>query len=388
MNDIFDFDKVIIRNAADTQMHSYYPDNILPMHLAETNFLSPSSVRNKLSERVALGHYGYMPINDQFSEVIKNWFNNRHHLKIYKEWINYSPSTGSAILYGIELSSAPGDEVAVFTPVYHAFKKIIENSGRKYRPLPLHLDNKCYSIDFSYFENTLLSGNVKILLLCNPHNPIGNVWADGDLKRICELCSKHDVFIISDEIYCDLVYQKKHRSLLEYRKIVDDNLMVCVSPSKTFNLSGLRASAVIIPNPIYWDIFNSILVRYKSNDRGIFGITALQAAYDSGEAYLDMMLDYLSVNLEMMADFFSEEIPELTMFMPQFGYMAWIDATVLEKKIQMPCDTFLEKFAGIGVRSGHVFDNGDGFIRMSFGYPKSILLDAILRIRQAVKQFC
>ncbi|VEI21169.1 Cystathionine beta-lyase PatB [Serratia plymuthica] len=387
MNEIVDFNEVIRRRPADSQMHSTYSVNVLPMHLAETDFLSPLVVRKKLAERVTIGHYGYMPVNDQFNEVIKNWFDNRHHLFIDKDWINFSPSTGSAIFYGIELGSVAGDEVAVFTPIYHAFKKIIENSGRTYRAIPLCLDNKGYHVDFAHFETLLSTKNIKILLICNPHNPVGNKWQDADLKRICELCSKYNVFIISDEIYCDLTYDRQHTSLLNYRKIVDNKLMICVSPSKTFNLSGMRASAVIIPSQTYYDLFNMMLIKHKSNDRGIFGVTSLQAAYDSGAPYLDAMLDYIKGNLEMMMCYFAEEIPEMSIFPPQFGYMAWIDVSVLENKTQMPCDFFLEKFAQIGVRSGQVFGNGNGFIRMSFGYPKDILYDAILRIGKAVKKY-
>lgn len=387
MNKDIDFDVGVIRSPVVSEMYSLYSSCILPMHLAETDFCCPHIVTEQLINRVSLRHFGYASDYISFNESVAGWMLRRHALEVPLSWVNYSPSTGAAVLYGVEMATNVGDEVIVFTPAYHVFRKIIQNSDRVYHSVPLRKKTDGYDIDFVELERIFCERKAKAIIFCNPHNPTGQVWDDAEIENLVRLCCEYNVFIIADEIYGDLVYEGNYTSLLKFRQSLKDRLMVCISPAKSFGLSGLRCGAVIIPCESLYQKYAFLLTRHKTNDRNSLSIIALQAAFNYGDDYIDQMVKYIEGNKTLMANYFKEYIPDFQLIEPQYGYMAWINASLLEAKVNMPAADFLHDFADIGVRDGTVFDNGEGYIRMSFGFPRATLMKALDKITMAISEY-
>lgn len=381
-----DFNVQYNRRQTDSQMYSLYSDDVLPMHLAETDFTTAEPVKEALARRVEQGMFGYVAESGEMGLAVSHWMASRFQFPIEPEWVEYSPSVGSSLAFAVQAFTQPGDRVLIQTPVYHAFHSLIDNSGRVKAENKLVLLNGRYEIDFEDLERQLSNPRTKLILLCNPHNPVGRCWTKEELARIAGLCLRHHVFIVSDEVHGDLVYRAHaHIPLPVISEEIAQHCMVTVNPSKTFNLAGMRASAVIIPNERRREAFRVALINNKAIDRPVFGMVALEAAYRHGGYYVDQLVPYIEDNARLVGAYLQEHIPQLELIQPEATYLLWLDA----RKLGLPPDQLAPYFlreAKIAFRDGASCGNGEGFLRMSIGFPRAVLEQALHRLKQAVSR--
>lgn len=380
---VHNFDLQLHRRHTDAQMYTVYPDDVLPMHLAETDFSTAQPITEALMIRAAFPAYGYTAERSSFPLAVSHWMSSRFNWTIEPEWVEYSPSVGSTVVFAIQSFTQPGDRIVIQTPVYHAFHTLIENSGRVKAENKLVLHEGRYAIDFDDLERQLAHPRTKLMVLCHPHNPIGRVWTPEELQRISELCLRHHVFVVSDEVHSDLVFAgHRHIPLPLISQAIAEQCIVAINPSKTFNLAGMRASAAIIPNRRWRDALRMTLISNKALDRPVFGMVALEAAYMQGGYYVDQLVPYIEANAQLVDAYLAKHIPGLSVIRPEATYMLWLDARKLGLKPEQLAPFFLTH-ARIGLRDGAVCGNGSGFLRMSIGFPRAVLKQALERLRSA-----
>lgn len=357
---------------------------VIPMWVADMDFEVPQPVIDAVVKRAQHGIYGYTDKPDPFYASIVNWMDKRHGWHINKEWITVCPGVVPALCFSVLSFTEPGDKVLLQSPVYHPFFSSIEDNNRIVVNNRLKQENGKYVMDFEDLEAKLGSG-VKAMILCSPHNPIGRVWREEELRRVGELCARYDVTIISDEIHSDLVYGSyTHTPAASISEELALRTVTCIAPSKTFNIAGLSTSAVIIPDKALRDKFNNTLKRFGIEMSNLFGITALEAAYTDGEDWLNQVLAYLEGNLDFLVDYFNTRIPKIKVSKPQGTYLAWLDCRELGMNQQELVSFFINK-AGVGMNDGAAFGpGGEGFMRMNTACPKSLLEEALKRIERAV----
>ena len=335
------------------------------MWVADMDFQSPECVREALHKYVDMGAFGYYAVPDEYYQAFINWEETRHGLKVEKDWIRFSPGVVSGFHWLVQMMSNPGDAVIINTPVYYPFSNAIVNNGRKKITSDLINENGVYSIDFEDFEKKIVENDVKIFILCSPHNPVGRVWTEEELRNLFEICRKHNVFVISDEIHQDLVIGDKKQIPSYLIGDYKDMMIAITAPSKTFNLAGGQNSIVIIPDEdlrAKWDTFVQ-QIRVESGNP--FGYIAAEAAYLGGAEWLDQVNAQLKENYEYAKAAFAKELPKVVVSPLEGTYLLWIDlgayATgeelkeIIQKKCRLAVD-FGDWFGG---------EKFGGFIRMN-----------------------
>lgn len=385
----YDFDKVIVRygtNAIkwDDLDKTFGAADILPMWVADMDFEAPQPVVDAMVKRAQHGIYGYTAKPESFYSSISNWMEKRHGWHVENEWIDVSAGVVPAISLSILAYSEPGDKVLLQSPVYFPFFSTIENNNRVIVNSRLKYENHQYKIDFEDLELKLKSG-VKLFILCNPHNPVGRVWSREELEKIGELCIRHNVVIVSDEIHSDLIFGKNtHIPIASISKELANRTVTCMAPSKTFNIAGLYTSVVIISDRALRDKFKQAITRLEAEAKNLFGIIALEAAYTHGEEWLEQALSYLEGNLDFLVDYFHTRIPKIKVLKPQGTYLAWLDCRELGMNQKDLVDFFIYK-AKVGLNDGTVFGaGGEGFMRLNAACPRSLLEEGLKRIENAV----
>ncbi|MFS0637047.1 MalY/PatB family protein [Mesobacillus foraminis] len=361
----------------------YGTGDVLPMWVADMDFKPPSEVSEAITDRVNHGIYGYTFVTPSASKAVQGWVKQRHGWEIRKSWLFYSPGVVPTISMAIQAFTDPGDKVMLQSPVYTPFFGMTEENGRTVVNSTLIYKEGKYEIDFDDFENKLKQG-VKLFLLCNPHNPGGRVWTKEELIKIGDLCVQYDCLILSDEIHSDLVYSP-HRHIPiaslkeEYAKIT----LTCIAPSKTFNLAGLQASAVIIPDAELQKRFKEHQHRNAFFGLNIFGITGMQAAYLHGEGWLEELLDYLKENRDEIVDYIKANIPGITPVIPDSTYLIWLDCRELGLSDDEIKDRLLNK-GKLALEPGAKYGpGGEGFVRLNFACPRDTLRDGLERLKKA-----
>ncbi len=380
------FDELINRRGTECKKWDTYADDIIPMWIADTDFKCPQPVIDAMVERAQHGIYGY-PVNDQnFEKSIVNWQKKRFGWEINPDWVEYTPAVIPAIIYAMYAFTNPGDNIVVQMPAYHPFHAIIPNNGRHIlgNSLILQKDGS-YEIDFDNLEELLSKKRTTMFLLCSPHNPTGKCFTREELSRMSELCLKYNVFVVSDEIHSDIVYKgSKHIPYGSLSKKAADNCVVCVNPSKTFNIAGVRTGAVVIPNRHNHDLFYAPLENLKAYGRTIFGTLPIEISYNECDYYADQLLEYLEGNLEYLKKFLSEKVPQIKVGKPQATYLIWLNCKDLDMEPKNLQKIFLEK-AKVAMNEGSTFGSGGaGFMRMNIACPRSRLIEALNRIEKAV----
>lgn len=382
----YNFDKIIERRNTKSVKWDLGEEDVLPMWVADMDFEVLDVITSAVIKRAKHPIYGYTAPNDEYYNSIIKWWNERYSYPIKKEWIKYSSGVVPAVNMLIRAFSRPGDKVILQTPVYHPFYEAVKNNGCDLIENPLKLiDNKFY-MDFVDLEQKFKEYNIKVLVLCSPHNPVGRVWTKEELLKLGELCLKYGVIVISDEIHCDLVYKDyKH---IPFPSINDDFAQIsamCTAPSKTFNLAGLQVSSVIIPNEILREKFSFVLDCNGLWAPNIFGIEALEAAYNYGEEWVNQLIDYLKGNLEFLTKYIQENIPKLKVLKPEGTYLVWLDCRELNMSPKELQEFFLKR-AKVWFDEGNKFGNaGNGFERVNIACPRSILEEGLMRIDKAIK---
>ena len=392
----YDFDKVYPRqntNSAkwDAVEEMFGRRDIISMWVADMDFPTAKPIVDALKERAAHPFYGYTMPAPGLVESISSRMQKKYNWKIEPEWIVFTAGVIPAISTAISAITRPGDEVIIQEPVYYPFFPVIKQNGCQVATNQLRLAGGRYEMDFDDLEArfgpkigmTDTPSRVKALLLCNPHNPVGRLWELKELERLGDISIGHGATVISDEIHCELLYKGyQHTPFAAISKEFEQNSITCMAPSKTFNLPGLHASSIIIPNA-------KLRAAFKEAGTGIagpnlFGFTAMEAAYRHGDEWLSQMLEYLESNLEFVLNYFKVNIPQITPIRPQATYLLWLDCHKLELD-DMNLRDFIRSQAKLGLDDGFLFGKGgSGFQRMNIACPRSVLEEALTRLKKAV----
>ncbi|WP_136479173.1 MalY/PatB family protein [Acetivibrio thermocellus] len=386
------FDEVVNRRNTDSLKwdscrQRFGKADILPMWVADMDFKSPSIITEAIIRRAQHGIFGYTEASERLSAVLAGWVKKRHNWQIDERWISYSPGVVTSVNTAILAYTNPGDKVLMQTPIYYPFYSSILDNERELVTNSLRDNNRHYEIDFEDLEKKL-SDNVKMMIFCSPHNPIGRVWKIDELKEVLRLCKKYNVILVSDEIHSDLVF-KGHKHIpigLPAAESDFENFIVLVSPTKTFNIAGLSVSASIIPDAGLRRKFRATLSKNGANMLNIFGLVAAEAAYSSCEKWLDELLLYLEENLNTLEEYFKNNIPQIKVIRPEATYLAWLDCNGLPVPAEELKSFFVNK-AGVGLNDGVTFGKeGLGFQRLNFACPRTVLLEGLSRIKKAVDE--
>ncbi|WP_062109454.1 MalY/PatB family protein [Bacillus niameyensis] len=360
-------------------------DELLAMWVADMDFRPPEKVIEVMRERVEHGIFGYTLIGDSTIEAITDWVRKQHNWEIKPEWLLFSPGVVPSIGMAIQAFTEVGDKVLLQSPVYTPFFNMIESNMREVVNSPLKIVNGRYEIDFVDFEEKLKSG-VKLFLLCSPHNPGGRVWTKEELVKIVELCQKYEVVIASDEIHADIVHAPhQHIPLASIDQAYDDTVITFMAPSKTFNLAGLQASFMVIPNPEMRKKMTAIQKLQGFSQMNTFGVIAMEAAYRYGEDWLKDGISYIKENIDLVQKEIAEHLPELEVMAPEGTYLIWIDCRKTGLNDQEIRERLLKK-GKLAVNFGQSYgDGGEGFIRLNVACPRSIVEEGLERLKVSFK---
>lgn len=362
-------------------------ERMLPMWVADMDFPAPPAVIEALEARARHGIFGYTTPSDSYFQAVGDWMRRRHGWEIDRRWIVTTPGVIPGLKAMVRTFSAKGEKVLIQPPVYHPFYHVIAGNERGLATNPLIYKNASYRMDYADLEEKLSDPSVKMVILCNPHNPIGRVWNKEELTRLGELCLAHDVLVVSDEIHCDLLFKGvKFTPFATLGEAFAQNAIICTAGSKTFNLAGLHHSNIIIPNPDLREAFKKTLERSSTFGNNLFGLAALEAAYSQGEEWLDQLLDYLDENRQYLEEFVAEFIPQIKVVKPEGTYLIWLDCRGLGLDKE-GLEKFMREEARLYLDEGYIFGpEGEGFERLNIACPRSILVDALARLRGAVER--
>lgn len=387
----YNFDTLIDRRGTGAEkwemMYAAKPDvgrDIVPLSVADMEFAIAPEIRTALCEYASRQIPGYSVAPDGFYESVCAFLKRRHGLDVSPEELVQTPGIVYALLRAIRALCQRGEGVIIMTPVYYPFYRVIRSAGCVVVPCPLRCENGCYSIDFALLERLAAVENNTALLLCSPHNPVGRVWTEAEIRRIAEICETHGLAVVSDEIHFDLIFPgHRHFSFAELTGPLAERTIVCTAPSKTFNLAGMNLSNLIIRNAELRKRFIHLLRKDATPTLDPFGYVACKAAYDDSEGWLDALLAYLDGNRRYVADYIAAQIPQLHAVPLEGTYLQWIDCRALGldkealEKLMVSHDLFLDE--------GYLFgEEGAGFERINLACPRSVLEGAMARLKAAV----
>ncbi|HOJ09660.1 MAG TPA: PatB family C-S lyase [Clostridiales bacterium] len=385
----YNFDKIINRKNTNCEKwdmieKSFGSSDVLPLWVADMDFEAPLEVAESIKKRTEHGVFGYTAVPYSYYKAVIDWLKVRHGWEVDRDWISLSHGVIPSLCAAIITFTNPGDKILIQSPVYPPFFSIVKNNGRCLVNNQLKISQGKYIIDFDNLQKQLSEG-VKMMILCNPHNPVGRVWSRDELNQIGELCLKYNVMLVSDEIHSDLVYPYvKHIPAGSISEEIAQNSITCVAPSKTFNIPGLGISAVIIPNSRLSKMFNKTVSNMAMNMSSIFGPIAAEAAYKYGADWLDQLLVYLQGNIDFLTQYLKDNIPQIKFFKPEGTYLAWLDCRDLGLD-QKELKSFMTNKAKVGLIEGTAFGpGGEGYQRLNFACPRSVLVEALQRIKAAV----
>ena len=380
---IHNFDEAVNRRGTDSKKYSdiYFPADVIPMWIADTDFKSPQPVVNALTHRAQHGVYGYTTESGRLKRAAKLWVGSRYKLDITEEQAEFCQGVIPGIISAVLALSHPGDKIILNTPCYPPFSQLVENNGRRILKNELLLQDGAYCFDFKDFEKKCSDPLTRIFILCNPHNPTCKVFTRDELAHIGEICMEHDVWIISDEIHGDIVFEGHcHVPIAGLSKDLADRSVTFINPSKTFNTAGFRTAAFIAANPHVKALVHNAIVRGKAFGENIFGTLAFCVAYEECAYYADGLVNYLQGSIDIIKEAL-RAIPGIELIEPQGTYLFWLDCRGLGLPQAELIKRFVDK-AKVGVHSGLNFGEGfDGFIRMNIACPKSVLIRAFEQIK-------
>lgn len=385
----YNFDEIVSRRHTCSYKWDSAPSDekeVLPLWVADMDFRTAPVIVEALERRVHHGIFGYVRVPDAYYESVARWFVRRHGWKMETDWIIYTSGVVPAISAVIKALTVPGDGVVVQTPVYNCFFSSIRNNGCRVVPNPLIYENRTYRIDFEDLDRKTADPGVRLLLLCNPHNPAGRVWTREELVRIGEICQKNGVRVIADEIHCELVFPG--HEYVPFASTGENQLrnsVTCVSPSKAFNLAGLQIASIISCDRAVRERIDRAININEVCDVNPFGVEATIAAYEGGEDWLLQLLDYLKGNYDLLCDFFKTYLPQIPVTSLEGTYLVWTDC----RAFHLPSDvlqTLLLEETGLWLNSGTLYGaEGEGFLRWNIACPRVVLHDALTRFLRFVQ---
>ena len=376
-NTEYDFQTVIERKNTNCLKWDLFDDD-LPMWVADMDFRVAPAIENAIMQRANHPIYGYTVVPDELFEAYINWWDRRYGLKMQREDMAYSIGVMPSISSMIRCLTDVGDEILIQTPVYHVFFYVIEDNNRKVLENQLIYENGEYKIDFEDLDEKL--SKVKMMILCNPHNPVGKIWSEGDLDLIGKLCKKHDVILISDEIHCDLtdpdVYYNPFKSC--------DNVVRCLSPSKSFNIAGFQSSIIQTVNSDLLKKIKNQMHIDNSDSANVFAAAAVIAAYDESEEWLCELKEVLYENKQIVREYLKNELPVIKLVECDATYLLWLDCSQLNVPSKV-LSGFLRQNQGLFLSAGIDFGQcGDNFLRMNIACPQELLKDGLGRLKAGI----
>jgi len=384
------FDKVVDRTGTES-LKWVYPRKVLgveeaiPMWVADMDFEAPPAVVEAIKRRAAHGIFGYPLIPPTFWQAAIDWLQKRHGWAVEKGWMAKSPGIVPALNYCVRAFTKPGDAVIIQTPVYHPFYSAVEHNDRRIVRNPLRFDGGRYVMDFDDLERKI-DPDVRMVILCSPHNPVGRVWTAAELEHLGRVALEHDLVVFADEIHHDLVYSGHvHRVFAALSPELAARTVTGIAPSKAFNIPGLSTAAVIASNPRLLEAFKLETERAGYELGQVFGVVGFEAAYAHGREWLDELLPYLEANIDFMDRFLTERIPGIRLVRPEGTYLALLDCRSLGIAPDELNRFFLTKaqvYFSDGVQFGRELE---GFVRVNFGCPRVLLTAALERIERAVR---
>lgn len=386
----YDFDELVERRGSDCLKYDFaaergMPEDVLSLWVADMDFRTAPCITERIQKDAALGIFGYTDSKDDYFQAVSKWYETYFGWKVEKDWLVKTPGIVFAIATAVSAFTEEGDSVLIQQPVYYPFSAVIRDNGRKLVNNELLLKDGRYEMDLEDFEKKVVREKVKLFILCSPHNPVGRIWTEEELRRVGEICLKYDVKIVSDEIHSDFVYPGfTHHVLTTVDERFQDISIICTAPSKTFNLAGLQISNIWIPNPELRSIYQKKLRSIGCSEANMLGLHACQAAYEGGREWLEQLKEYLKGNLDFVRTCLKESLPQIKLIEPEGTYLVWLDCRELglnEKELEQ----FIARKAKLWLDDGIIFGKaGDGFERVNIACPRAILKEALERLKKAV----
>ena len=381
-----DFDTVIDRKGTRSLKYDFAvrrgkPKDVLPLWVADMDFQTSSYITEALEDMVKHGVFGYSESEEHYFGAVQNWMERHYNWHVKESWMTKTPGIVFALAMAVKAYTQENDTVLIQPPVYYPFKEVVEDNHRRLVNNTLVLGGDgTYTIDYEDFEKKIIEENVKLFILCNPHNPVGRVWTKEELERLGDICLKHGVFVVSDEIHADFVFERKHTVFSEVKEAYRDISMICTSPSKTFNIAGLQISNIFISNPEKATAFRRQVAAAGYSQVGLPGLVACEAAYRHGDEWLEGVLAYIKANAEFTRAYLQEHLPRVKMTKLEGTYLVWLDFRdygLTDKEL----DEKILNQAGLWIDSGAVFGKcGEGFQRINIACPRKTLHQALDRL--------
>jgi cystathionine beta-lyase len=385
-----DFDRIIDRRGTGSLKYDFAkkrgkPEDILPLWVADMDFQISSYVQEALIRQATHGIYGYSECSDGYFPAVADWMRKHHDWMVSEKWMVRTPGVVFALAMAVQAFTKPGESVLIQQPVYYPFAGVIKDNGRQMVTNTLVYDGKGhYSMDLADLEQKLSREDVKLMLLCSPHNPVGRVWDAQELTAVADLCKRYGVILVSDEIHQDFAWEKKHQVLVNLKEEYQDFVITATAPSKTFNIAGLQVSNIFIPNQKLKKQFLAVINASGYSQLNGAGLVAAETAYARGEEWYQAMRAYVMANIDFTEQFFRENLPGLHMIRPEGTYLVWFDCRELglsEQKLEQ----WIVKGAGLWLDGGAMFgEGGSGFQRMNVACPRETLELALNALKTAL----
>jgi len=383
----YDFDVITDRKGTDCLKWDFskergIPEDALPMWVADMDFKTPECVQTALKKVVEHGIFGYTNTKEEFARVVCDWFLRNHSYAFSPEWLVKTPGVVFALATAVKAFCEPGDGVVIQQPVYYPFFSVIRNNKRRIVNNPLIYRDGRYEMDYEDLEQKVSGDDVKLFILCSPHNPVGRVWTKEELTKVWDICSRHGVIVVSDEIHCDFTYPGYvHTVFASLSDEAADNCVILTAPSKSFNLAGLQYSSIFIKNVQLRRKFEAAVYATGYDEPSVMGVTAARAAYSGGQEWLDQLRVYLADNLAFMKKYLRDNMPDAGLVEPEGTYLVWVDCRGLGLTDEELNDAIVNK-ARLWLDAGRIFgDEGKGFQRFNLACPRDTL-------EEALKRFC
>lgn len=387
----YDFETLIERKGTDCVKYdlaqaNHMPEDVLSMWVADMDFKTAPEILQALHQRIDHGIFGYTEAGESYYQSVCSWMKKRFCMEIQPEWIVKTSGVVFAMAAAVQAYTEPGDAVLIQTPVYPPFRNTVENLHREVVENPLRLCGDHYEMDFGDLENKLKTKSIRMMMLCSPHNPVSRVWRKEDLLYVLDLCEQYHVVLFSDEIHSDFVYQGyRHFPILSISEKAKNIAVMATAPSKTFNLAGLQCSNILIANPELRSRYQQVLKEIAYGGPNVLALTACQAAYDKGEAWLTQLLEFLQRQCHTVNQYLTERLPQVKMIRPEGTYLLWLDFRSLGLS-EDQLEKLIVQDARLWLDRGNMFGSaGEGFERVNIACPESILSEALERLEKAIK---
>ncbi len=384
------FDIITQRKNTDSLKHDFalengLPEDVLPLWVADMDFKAAPCILEALEKSVQHGIFGYSDTKDDYYEIVSSWFKKHFGFDTKKDWLVKTPGVVYALAMAVQATTQKGDSVIIQPPVYYPFYNVIRNNERKIIESPLVYTDGKYTIDFEDFEKKIVENDVKLFILCSPHNPVCRVWTKKELQRLGEICRKHNVYVVSDEIHCDFTWQgSEHTVFTMAVPEMKDRTVICTAPSKTFNIAGLQMSNIWIEGDDLREKYKKAIDASGYTCPNNLGVVACKAAYRDGEEWATQCKQYIKGNLDYVRTFLKENIPEIKLVEPEGTYFAWLDCSALGLTVEELDELIIGK-AGLWLDSGKIFgETGEQFQRVVLACPKEIIVKAMNQLLNAV----